>query len=393
MVEPTRGVGSHSSIRAKVHAVATSFMTPRLEFTGANRLFSNCLCFSNMFSPSFLKVSLEGNRLANDRTAEVLANPELRKAHQIEPKPPLEIARSLLSECPDNGAVTLYLDSAPHMVQFGITTIDVARLTPGEMEGVLGEAKARGITPYYHAPWMEKIDERGTVYQPNPEKNPALFDGVQALAKAHQNVYGEKAQITIHITGTPENWKSWVESTSPNARIVIENSFRGPDAETVKLLNITQGFPYFQNSDFHAPQEVIQFAQALGIRDICFDQAHAFAGYRPNGRFEAIGDLLYLEQLMDAGLNIAHFHRAAVRRDLAGRERETLTADQLDQHGPMTPFTREWFLTNYPDEANTINRIFDKLDRMNKQMGGIPVTFEVKPGALGENLSGLQTEF
>jgi hypothetical protein len=387
---PVKGISRQVIIPRNISLSGVGqWLTARPNF-GVGKLFANCLCFSRMFSPAYLEASRVGpdgqrNVLAADGAAAILAQkPGDRPTDvTVAPKTPLEIARSLLAECPQGGAATMYIDAAPQMVQFGVTTIDVTKLSYGEMTKLMEEAKVKGLALYYHAPWLEKMDGQ-RIFQPNPRESAELFTKLTELAKAHYAVFKEMSELVIHVTGQPSDWKTWVSQTSPYARIVIENAFRGPAADVVRGKGINNGFAYFQNSDFHGPSEVIEFARALGQVDICFDQAHGFAGYRPDGKFHALGDLLYVEELIDAGFTIRQMHRAAVPRQLAGQSKGEMTADQLDTHDSLTPFTREWFLANFNNDEQgvVINRVFDKLAVQDRKADGIAVTYEIKPGAV-----------
>jgi hypothetical protein len=323
------------------------------------------------------------------------------EAIKLLPKRPHEIAKILIAEAAKNNpesAATLYIDTLPAflevpMLKGGITVIDILKMSPEQMKEVLSFAKKNGVTIDYHAPWMSKT-KNGKYSYPTPKSHPEIFDKLTALARIHTWVYGKKPQITMHVTGKASDWKSWIAKTRIHAQVIVENSFvmRLSDKEQKKR-NIKTDFDFFLHSDFHTPTEFIKFMKALGLNDVCFDQAHAFGGYRPDGRFDEMGDLKYLNELLAAGLNIARIHRASVPREFAGRERGNLVLNQIDSHGAVTRFSRQWYLQEFPVDKKLINRVFDKLNAMNARRR-INVTYEILPEEAERNTGrDLETKF
>jgi len=371
--------------------------------------FSQGLVFSRPNSPAYIaRLEISQNdvfkRIEDPaRIAEILSSPERPNGLKIIPKAPHEIAKILIAESArpnSRSAATLYIDTLPaflegSMPDQGYTVIDILKMNPGQMEDVLSFARANGVTLDYHAPWLSKTTA-GKYHYPTPKTHRDIFDKLTQLAKLHQRIFGEKPQITIHMTGKPEDWQAWVEETSQHAQIIVENAFvMNLSGSGQSARNISNDFEYFLHSDFHAPQEFIEWVRALGIEDVCFDQAHAFAGYRNvnGGVFDPIGDLKFLGEVIDAGLNIARFHRASVPRELAGQERGSRVIIALDTHGKITPFTREWFLKEYSKEAQTVNHVFDRLGETDAQEK-IRATFEILPAeAVGCVLADFETVF
>jgi len=298
-------------------------------------------------------------------------------------KTPYELMQILLAESAQKGrraAATLYFDYFPAplakiMTEAGITVVNLSKITPPEMTTLLEEAKMNRLSLDYHAPWLSKKGEDGACYYPTPATELVMFTALTVLAEKHYEVFGKKPEITIHVSGRPGEWEKWITKTKPFAQILVENAFREPGIRVG-----IDAYNFFLKSDFHSPEETINFAKSVGINEVCYDQAHGFGGYRPDGRFDALGDLKYLEKLLEAGLKLVRFHRTSVPRQLAGQEKGTLNVENIDQHGWVTPFTRQWFLTNYPLEKAALNRIFDKINKQNALAdNGIKFTLETKP--------------
>lgn len=304
--------------------------------------------------------------------------------------PSHEMACVLISECAGAFGATLYFDTLPSfleepMIKGGITVIDILKMDVSQMDAVLLHAKENKVKLDFHAPWLSKTSA-GKFHYPTPATHPEIFNKLTCLAREYQRILGAKAQITIHMSGEADDWKPWVAKTTGVAQVIVENAF------TMKLSDdelaqrkLKNDFEYFLHSDFHSPEELIAWVKELGL-SVCFDQAHAFGGYRHAnaGIFDPIGDLKYLKTLIDEGVTVARLHRASVPRLLAGRERGSLLLNQIDAHGELTAFTRAWFLANYPQETPIIERVFDHLEAAKKQ-GELEVTFEVLPAKTAES--------
>jgi hypothetical protein len=293
-----------------------------------------------------------------------------------------EAARSRASS-----AATLFFDvwsdaARPDMLEAGFTLTEFQRMSDRQILSVLRYACRANVRLDYHAPWLSRQVAEGFIY-PTPLSDPALFDRLLDVARMHQSVFDERPQLTIHMAGASQDWQAWVERAREVAEVIAENAFVMRPAEVPAGESITDGGSYYRCSDCHAPQEFISWVKAVGLNGVCFDQGHALIGYRHEngGRFDPLGDLRFLEKIMDAGLRVARFHRAYAPRDLAGRLRSETVGrnglNSLDGHMALQPFTRAWFLQQYPDEAAFINRIFDRL--RTGYPDDIPVTFEIWP--------------
>jgi len=358
--------------------VLEPYLTERLDIGG---FFSQGTVFSRKSTPAYISQIelISGNTVSNpvDVARLLEQKPEGMK---ISLKSPAEILGLLIAESVREGAssaATIYIDITTGSfmpVNAGITAINLLEMKDAEIEAVLKFAKQNNVTLDYHAPWLSKSDGVAC-YSPTPRANPEIFARLTRLAEIHARVFGKKPQVTIHPAGSAEDWKEWVEATRPFAQLLIENAFSDPKEKGIK-----DSFVFFQKSDFHSPDEATAFAKAVGINEICFDQAHAFGGYRHanGGIFDPIGELKYLDQLLQAGLNIARLHRAAVPRELSGQERGDRTVDKLDTHRKITPFTQDWYLQHYPQEEKLIRSIFRSLAEIDARQA-INVTFEILP--------------
>ncbi|HTY13906.1 MAG TPA: hypothetical protein VMD02_06980 [Candidatus Omnitrophota bacterium] len=325
------------------------------------------------------------------RHLQALVAPETRHPfiRWIEPqvKPMAEIARILINECANRNsaaAATLYIESMPKevagiMFARGFTFIDLLRMTEPEFASVVRFAREKKVSLDYHAPWLSRVSDRGVIY-PTPGSHPDIFFALQKLAETHYKIMKTKPQVTVHMAGDPKDWMNWTRLVGRCGSVLVENAFLPPDPGLMEKMRALDEKGFFLHSEFVSPAELIGWMAKLGTSDVCFDQAHAFGGYRlaNGGIFDPVGDLKYLKILLDAGLVIKRIHRAAVPRMLAGETRGARMLDQLDDHGPVTPFTRRWFKECFPAEGKLIDEVFDGLRALNEKWP-IAVTFEVIP--------------
>jgi hypothetical protein len=267
------------------------------------------------------------------------------------------------------------------LLRMGYLLVDVSCVAAGEQFAGLGMAKTMGVALDYHAPWLV-WQEGSTYFYPTPKTCPGIFSALLSLAERHRTVFdGQRPQVTIHMTGDPAAWTDWVQNMRLHADVLVENAFVMRSDVVQGGRRISAPFEYFQWSDFHSPQEFIAWMRDVDLRQVCFDQAHAFGGWRfeNDGIFDPIGDLRFLEMLIDEGFEIGRMHRTSVPRHLAGESRGERTLSALDSHAGLVAFSRSFFLDAYPTYAAEINRIFDKLAR--RYPHGVNITYEIWPDA------------
>ena len=289
-------------------------------------------------------------------------------------------ALTVYLEVQNSGALTFSLS------KFGILTINLSEMTKEEMRTIMEKSAELGIYLDLHAPWLSGAEGRGGAQEvkdkfsyPDPKNNPAIFKGILEFCELYKETTGRKMELTIHTTGNPEDWASWINQAGKHCVIQIENGFKYADMEQPKGASYpADGFSYFNASRPYKQAEYLDWVKQL-IRAVnnpvveiraLIDIAHAAAAEND--------PLAYLYFIRDAFkiTDVTRIHLASVNL-------EGTILSQRDDHGKLPEFSREAVvkqaqaLGRYGELAETIKLVFDHIEKL-QQKNEFGITAESK---------------